>query len=200
MIFVTLEVDLVVMNRKLPFSAHLFRQVSGREFQKKLAYRPARLCEVASVNQEEFGSIFGVVVFAARRLPHAVPMMGNQADGPLVAEDVSADIDAKVLGDANILSHGRSPDRAPPRPDKTMPAIGSSNRSRRRWAVEIKRSLDPKPGKGFHSARADLEPERSFVVYPGTERFPLGGGVEAISLAGLAERIALEAPAVRASP
>lgn len=57
------------------------------------------------------------------------------------------------------------------------------------WAVEIKRSLTPKPARGFHSACADVRPARRFVVYPGAERFPLGEGVEAIPLRALAEAI-----------
>lgn len=52
----------------------------------------------------------------------------------------------------------------------------------RRWAVEIKRSLSPKPGRGFHSACNDVEPDKVFVVYPGTERFPLRKDVECIPL------------------
>jgi uncharacterized protein len=58
------------------------------------------------------------------------------------------------------------------------------------WAVEIKRSLTPRPGKGFHSACADLAPERRFVVYPGTESYPLGNDVQAIPLADLARMLA----------
>ncbi len=58
------------------------------------------------------------------------------------------------------------------------------------WAIEIKRSLEPKPGKGFHSACEDVKPEARFVVYPGEERYPLGNGVEAIGPAGLAAEIA----------
>lgn len=53
------------------------------------------------------------------------------------------------------------------------------------WAVEIKRSLAPALGKGFHIARADIAPARSFVVHAGTEGYPLGEGIEAIGLAGL---------------
>ena len=60
----------------------------------------------------------------------------------------------------------------------------------RLWAVEVKRSLTPKLGKGFHNARADLGPERCFVVYPGDERYPLADGVEAIGLAELAGLLA----------
>lgn len=55
------------------------------------------------------------------------------------------------------------------------------------WAIEIKSGLTPKLEKGFHQARADLRPSRSFVVYSGTERFPLRDGVEAICLRDLAD-------------
>lgn len=52
----------------------------------------------------------------------------------------------------------------------------------REWAIEVKRNLAPKVERGLRSALADIEPERSFIVYPGNERYPLGGDVEAISL------------------
>ena len=47
---------------------------------------------------------------------------------------------------------------------------------RRPFAIEIKRSLAPSLGKGFHSAHADLAPERAFVVYAGSEPLP-GRGI-----------------------
>ncbi len=52
----------------------------------------------------------------------------------------------------------------------------------RLWAVEIKRGLAPKLDKGFHHAREDLKPERSFIVYSGEDRYPKAEGVEAIGL------------------
>ena len=58
------------------------------------------------------------------------------------------------------------------------------------WAVEIKRGLAPRLDKGFHHARKDLKPERSFIVYSGFERYPKGQGIEAISLAELASLLA----------
>jgi uncharacterized protein len=58
------------------------------------------------------------------------------------------------------------------------------------WAVEIKRSLSPRPERGFHAACADLEPERRFVVYPGEESYPVAEDVTAIPLIELARRIA----------
>ncbi len=60
----------------------------------------------------------------------------------------------------------------------------------RLWAVEVKRSLAPRPKKGFHAACADLAPERRFVVYPGHEAYPLGHETEAVPLAELARRLA----------
>ena len=55
------------------------------------------------------------------------------------------------------------------------------------WAIEIKRSLFPKLERGFHSACADLNPSRKFVVYPGSDRYRLASDIEAISLVELAE-------------
>lgn len=60
----------------------------------------------------------------------------------------------------------------------------------RLWTVEIKRSLKPQPEKGFHHANADLNPERRFVVYPGSEAFPLGDGIQATPLHRLAKTLA----------
>lgn len=53
------------------------------------------------------------------------------------------------------------------------------------WAVECKRSKVPRPERGFYLGCADLKPKRKWVVYPGSERFSLGEGVEAISPEGL---------------
>lgn len=58
------------------------------------------------------------------------------------------------------------------------------------WAIEVKRSLAPKLERGARSALEDIEPERSFIVYPGDERYPLAAGAEAISLAELCAEVA----------
>jgi uncharacterized protein len=52
----------------------------------------------------------------------------------------------------------------------------------RQWAIEIKRSLAPRPEKGFHLACADLAPHRACVIYPGAERFALSASIEAMGL------------------
>jgi hypothetical protein len=54
------------------------------------------------------------------------------------------------------------------------------------WAIEVKRNSAPKVERGFHSACADLDPSQRFVVYPGTERFPLDDSTDAIGIADLA--------------
>jgi uncharacterized protein len=56
------------------------------------------------------------------------------------------------------------------------------------WAVEIKRSLAPTPERGFHSAIADLAPQRALVVYPGAESYRLAPPVQAIGLAELCKQ------------
>ena len=61
---------------------------------------------------------------------------------------------------------------------------------RGRWAVEIKRGLVPRIEKGFHLACDDLQPARRFVVYSGSDRYPVGDGIEAISLRELAAELA----------
>lgn len=62
----------------------------------------------------------------------------------------------------------------------------------KRWAVEIKSGLSPRLEKGFHFARQDLKPARSFVVYSGDDRYPLGEDAEAIGLRELASILAEE--------
>ena len=64
----------------------------------------------------------------------------------------------------------------------TMPGRGV-------WAIEIKRSLNPRPRRGFYSACKDLEPDAAFVVYPGEERYRVAEGVAAVGVCGLAREV-----------
>jgi predicted AAA+ superfamily ATPase len=58
-----------------------------------------------------------------------------------------------------------------------------------RWAIEMKNSLTPSLERGFYSAWEDVRPDRSFVVYPGKDRYPLNNKVEVISLSELASLV-----------
>lgn len=50
------------------------------------------------------------------------------------------------------------------------------------WAIEIKRSSAPKISKGFHTACEDIKATNKFVIYSGSERYPMSGNIEAIGL------------------
>jgi len=58
------------------------------------------------------------------------------------------------------------------------------------WAIEIRRGLSPRPERGLHLARQDINPAKTFMVTSGDERYPLVDGVEAIGLAALARELA----------
>ena len=50
------------------------------------------------------------------------------------------------------------------------------------FAIEIKYSLQPKPAIGFWKAFEDLSCKEGFVIYPGTENYPLSPKVRALSI------------------
>jgi hypothetical protein len=54
--------------------------------------------------------------------------------------------------------------------------------SKKRIAIEIKRTLSPTVTKGFQTACDDLQATHKFYVYPGQERFPIAKDVWAASL------------------
>ena len=58
------------------------------------------------------------------------------------------------------------------------------------WAIEIKRSSAPKVEKDLRIAPEDLQPDRTFLVHSRDDHYPMGGGIEAISLTALADALA----------
>nr|WP_225974288.1 DUF4143 domain-containing protein [Arachidicoccus ginsenosidivorans] len=57
------------------------------------------------------------------------------------------------------------------------------------WAIEIKRSSAPTVGSGYYNACEDMGATHKFVIYPGTDHYPLGDEVEVMGLIELVERI-----------
>ena len=57
------------------------------------------------------------------------------------------------------------------------------------WAIEIKRGSAPKLSRGFHAACEDLKPARKLVVHGGRESFPIGKGIEVLSLRDMMETV-----------
>ena len=60
---------------------------------------------------------------------------------------------------------------------------------RRPWAVEVKRSLNPRPRRGFHSGCRDVRPETKYVVYPGAERYRISSDTEAVPLLDMVREV-----------
>lgn len=58
-----------------------------------------------------------------------------------------------------------------------------------RWAIEIKRGLTARPEKGFHQACEDIKPDRRFLVYSGSDRYPVTADTEAVGVKELAETL-----------
>jgi uncharacterized protein len=58
-----------------------------------------------------------------------------------------------------------------------------------RYAFEVKRALNPAPGKGFWNAHEDLKPAWSYVVYPGKDTYPIARDVSALSVYDLTETL-----------
>jgi hypothetical protein len=58
-----------------------------------------------------------------------------------------------------------------------------------RWAIEIKRGLAT-TDRALHTAFKDVQPERAIIIHGRDERFPKGGGIEAMSLRMVADELA----------
>ncbi len=56
-----------------------------------------------------------------------------------------------------------------------------------KWAIEIKSGLSAKLKKGFYNAVKDIQPDKSFVVYAGEERYQIAEDIEAISVLEMAQ-------------
>jgi uncharacterized protein len=58
-----------------------------------------------------------------------------------------------------------------------------------KWAIEIKRNSVPSLSKGFYAGCEDIKPDKRFVVYSGSDSFPMGEGITAISLPNLMQEL-----------
>ena len=57
------------------------------------------------------------------------------------------------------------------------------------WAIEIKRGLSARPKKGFYNAVEDIQPDKTFVIYAGEERYPVSDGLEAVGVSEMAQML-----------
>lgn len=140
-----------------------------RRLPPRLANVGKRMVRSPKVYVRDSGLVHALLGLADKEAVLGHPVAGGSWEG-LVVENLIA-----VAGDRAEASFYRTSGGA------EIDLVLTWNDGRE-WAVEVKRSLAPKLERGMRSALADLRPERGFIVYPGSERYRLGAGVEAIDL------------------
>jgi len=155
--YIDLLVDLLLVRRLPPWRANVGK----------------RLVKSTKVYVRDSGLVHALLAVGDKETLLSHPVLGASWEGYAI-ENLLAVAPEGVQGHFYRTSGGAEIDLLLGFPDGRM------------WAIEIKRSLTPRPERGFHSACTDINPARSFVVYPGAEAYPLGNDVQAISLPGLA--------------
>lgn len=158
--YLDLLVDLLLVRRLPPWHANLGK----------------RLVKSPKVYVRDSGLVHALLNIPDKETLLSHPVVGASWEGHVI-ENLMACAPAVVQAHFYRSSGGAEIDLLLAWPDGAL------------WAIEIKRSLAPRPKRGFHAACADLKPARRFVVYPGTERYRLAPDVEAISLIELAAEL-----------
>ncbi len=138
-----------------------------------------RLVRSPKVYIRDSGIVHGLLGIGDKEALLSHPVVGASWEG-FVIENLLSSAPPEVTGHTYRTGGGAEIDLVLAWPDGRL------------WAVEIKRSLNPRPERGFQSGCADLEPERRFVVYPGSETYPIGGGTSAIPMRKIAELLEKE--------
>lgn len=133
-----------------------------------------RLVRSPKVYLRDSGLLHALLGLADKEAVLGHPVVGASWEG-IAIESLIATAGREAEASFYRTSHGAEVD------------LVLSWRSGRRWAVEIKRSLAPTAEKGLRSALADLRPDEAFIVYPGSERYPLGPALQAIGLPELCD-------------
>ncbi len=156
--YLDLLVDLLLLRRLTPWHANLGK----------------RLVKSPKVFVRDSGLVHALLGIPDRETLLSHPVLGQSWEC-FVIENLIAAAPAAVEPHFYRTSGGAEIDLLLVWPDSAL------------WAIEIKRSLTPKPERGFHAACADLKPERKFVVYPGIERYRIREDIEAVPLREMAE-------------
>lgn len=158
--YVDLLVDLLLVRRLPAWHANLGK----------------RLVKSPKVYVRDSGLLHALLSIDDKDSLLAHPVVGASWEG-FVIENLLASAPQGVTGHFYRTSGGAEIDLLLAWPDGRL------------WAIEIKRSLSPRLERGFHAACADLGPEERFVVYPGTEIFPVTKEVVATPLEAMARRL-----------
>ncbi len=138
-----------------------------------------RLVKSPKVYVRDTGLLHALLAIGDKDTLLGHPVVGSSWEG-FVIENLLASAPRGVQGYFYRTSGGAEIDLLLALPDGRL------------WAVEVKRSLSPRPERGFHAACADLKPERRFVVYPGRETYPIAAETTAIALDELAQHLGAE--------
>ena len=151
--YIDLLCDLLLVRRLQPYHANVSKRLIKSP---KVYVRDSGLVH-ALLGLESYDSLLG----------H--PVVGNSWEG-FVVENILSVLPWNTQAFFYRTAAGAEIDLLLEFPDKRL------------WAIEVKRSLTPKPSKGFYQACEDLKPEKSFVVYGGNEKYLLSEEIEVISL------------------
>ena len=158
--YIDLLCDLLLVRRLQPWHANVGK----------------RLVKSPKVYVRDSGLVHALLDIGSMETLLSHPVVGASWEG-MVVENLLTSAPAGVQGHFYRTSGGAEIDLLLSQPDGTL------------WAVEVKRSLSPKVERGFHSACEDLRPQHKVVVYPGSEVYPMGHGVEAMPLNALCQRL-----------
>ena len=173
--YIDLLVDLLLVRRLRPFHANV----------KK------RLVKSPKIYVRDSGLVHALLGIESHDALAGHPVVGASWEG-FVIENLLAVAPPRTMASFYRTSAGAEIDLLLEIPGARGP-----------WAIEIKRGLSARPGKGFHHAREDVRPERAFLVHSGEERYPITEDIEAIGLremASLLENGAPERPWARRRP
>jgi uncharacterized protein len=159
--YLDLLVDLLLVRRLPPWHANLGK----------------RLVKSPKVYVRDSGLVHALLAIPDKESLLAHPVVGQSWEC-FVIENLLAAATGRVEGFFYRTGGGAEIDLLLQWPDGTL------------WAIEVKRSLTPRPERGFYAACADLSPAKKFIVYPGSERYRLAADIEAIPLPLLAEELA----------
>ncbi len=156
--YIDLLVDLLLVRRLRPFHANIRK----------------RLVKSPKVYVRDSGLVHALLGLENHNALAGHPVAGASWEG-FVIENLLAAAPPATAASFYRTQAGAEVDLVLERPGGRQP-----------WAIEIKLGLTPRPSRGFHHAREDIGPERSFIVYSGDERYPLSEDVEAIGLREMA--------------
>lgn len=148
-----------------------------RRLQPRLVNVGKRLVRSPKVYVRDSGIVHALLGLLDKEAVLGHPVAGSSWEG-LVIENVIAVVGGRAEPSFYRTSNGAEID------------LVLSWQDGREWAIEVKRSGAPKLERGTRSALEDLQPERSFVVYPGSERYRLTAETEVIGLPELCTEIA----------